>query len=84
MTELADTIAGLIKDNQSIKRGIGEAGSLVNRFQLHPQEVIVEDSWMQLSERGLGSSFILGHAEHGILGSIADFKRKLDSKKNGI
>ena len=66
--ELAKMIADGRKDTEDLKPQFGAAGSVTSFFNIYQQTIQPEELYTIQNTRTLGSSFILGHTELGVLG----------------
>ena len=69
MTELGETIATTIDDLERTKRGIDSSTGSIYRYNIFTDTVTIDDTYFVLRKRGIGSSFILGHAIDGKMGT---------------
>ena len=66
---VADIIAGGINRERSLERRLSpESSGVLVRFDFYRERFDMQDSGLDISERDLGSAFILGHDSKGLLG----------------
>jgi|GEM_PF-6262653 len=64
-----EVIGRNIIDKDSLNREVGELGSTITRYVSFLDKLKLDDVYLKLEARDIGSSFILGHDTHGILGT---------------
>ena len=61
MTEIGEVIATTADDLERTKRGIDSYTGSIYRFNIFTDNYTVDDTYLKISKRQIGSSFILGH-----------------------
>ena len=68
MSDIGRVIGDVIKDTQDISREFSRVGSATYFFDIFQDSIQPEELYTIQQTRTLGSSFILGHTELGVLG----------------
>jgi len=69
MTEVGETLATTIDEIKRIQAGIGEVTGSIFRLQIYRDYPSIDDTYLELKSRQIGSTFILGHPINGKIGS---------------
>jgi hypothetical protein len=69
MTGLGEVLGTHISDKDRIKRAVRESGAPIYIFHYFREEVLPDDTYIKVENRSIGSSFVLGHASYGELGT---------------
>ena len=69
MTLIGEVIATTADDLERTKRGIDSYTGSIYRFSIFSDSVTIDDTYLKISRRQIGSSFILGHPINAKLGA---------------
>ena len=83
MTTVGEAIATTADDLERTKRGIDSFTGSVYRFNIFSDTCIIDDTYLKISNRQIGSTFIVGHWTNGRLGSVVAPQPKLGENNLG-
>ena len=83
MTSIGEMIATTADDLERTKRGIDSYTGSIYIFNIFTDTYTIDDTYLKISNRQIGSTFVVGHPTNGRLGAVSAPQPKLGENNLG-